>query len=55
MNLHSVVAEFIYTERWRNMIRLIGAFHDLKAGKLVGLLCRFIQELNFVSTVPKKM
>jgi len=52
--MHSVGAEFIYTEIWRNMMKLIGAFYDLKAGKLVGLLCRFIQELNFVSSVPTK-
>jgi len=55
MNMHSVGAEFIHTERWRNMMKLIGAFHDLKAGKLVGLLCRFIQEPNFASSVPTKM
>lgn len=53
--MHSVAAEFIYNDRWKNMVKLTGAFHDLKAGKLVGLLCRFIQELNFVSSMPTKM
>jgi len=55
MNTHSVGAGFIYTDRWRNMMKLIGAFHDLKAGQQVGLLCTFTQELNFVSSVPTKM
>ena len=53
--MHRGGAEFIYTDRWRNMMKVIGAFHDLKAAKLVGLLCRFIQELNFVSSVPTKI